>query len=92
MAGGHPRSTGGTKPAVTVDAGPTIKYESTTVNINSLIRQLEHLDNIAHSENRKVVRDGVRACLKKQGKEPLDSMIFLLKSILGKLEGIRREL
>jgi len=64
---------GGTKPG-TADTGPTIRYEGTTVYIKSLIAQLERIDNIAHAEFRKVQMDGVRSCLKKNGKEPLDLM------------------
>ena len=82
---------GGTKPG-TADTGPTIRYEGTTVYIKPLIAQLERIDNIAHAEFRKVQMDGVRSCLKKNGKEPLDSIIFLLKSTLSRLESIRSEL
>jgi len=81
-----------TKPELMVNPGPTIRFDGKTVYINSIIAQLEHIDNIAHSELRKVKLDGVRPCLQKDGAKTIKHMIFFLENIMDKLVVIEAEL
>jgi hypothetical protein len=64
--------------------GPTIMYQGLPVYVDSLLDQLEKIDNIAHSELRRLNRDGPRKCVK-QNIEWLKKLLWTTGQINNKL-------